>query len=114
MKDKKAAKRIIKIAKKHPELYSKEEVKYAKMVRKRIKREEKLKDEREASERNSRRREDDGVRSEGEQPKQPRESERSRIARVLHKARSLVRFRAGSYDFGNRDHSRSRSTDPKT
>ena len=37
MKDKKAAKLIIKRAKKHPELYSEKEVYYAKMVRKQIK-----------------------------------------------------------------------------
>ena len=41
MKDKKAAKKIIKRAKQNPQLYSKDEVKYAKMIRKRIKREEK-------------------------------------------------------------------------
>jgi len=41
LKDKKAAKLIIKRAKKHPELYTKDEIKYAKMVRKRIKQEEK-------------------------------------------------------------------------
>ncbi len=41
LKDKKAAKLIIKRAKKHPELYTKEEIRYAKMVRKRIKRDEK-------------------------------------------------------------------------
>jgi len=40
MKDKKAAKLIIKRAKKHPELYSEREVYYAKMIRKRIKDEE--------------------------------------------------------------------------
>ena len=40
MKDKKAAKLIIKRAKKHPELYTESEIKYAKMVRRRIKREE--------------------------------------------------------------------------
>ena len=39
LKDKKAAKLIIKRAKKHPELYTKEEIKYAKMVKKRIKKE---------------------------------------------------------------------------
>ena len=39
MKDKKAAKLIIKRAKANPELYTKEEIKYAKMVRKRIKQE---------------------------------------------------------------------------
>tara|TARA_Y100001970_G_C13561986_1_gene521970 strand:+ start:153 stop:314 length:162 start_codon:yes stop_codon:yes gene_type:complete len=41
LNDKKAAKLIIKRAKKHPELYSEKEVFYAKMVRKRIKQEEK-------------------------------------------------------------------------
>tara|TARA_Y100000590_G_scaffold335942_1_gene382460 strand:+ start:105 stop:263 length:159 start_codon:yes stop_codon:yes gene_type:complete len=41
MNDKKAAKLIIKRAKKHPELYTKDEIKYAKMVKKRIKQEEK-------------------------------------------------------------------------
>tara|TARA_A100000172_G_scaffold18210_1_gene9964 strand:+ start:397 stop:543 length:147 start_codon:yes stop_codon:yes gene_type:complete len=37
MKDKKAAKLIIKRAKKHPELYSESEVYYAKQMRKQIK-----------------------------------------------------------------------------
>jgi len=41
LKDKKAAKLIIKRAKKHPELYSTKEVYYAKMIRKQIKQEEK-------------------------------------------------------------------------
>ena len=40
MKDKKAAKKLIKRAKKHPELYSEREVYYAKMIRKQIKNEE--------------------------------------------------------------------------
>ncbi len=40
MKDKKAAKLIIKRAKKHPDWYTKEEIKYAKRVRKEIKLEE--------------------------------------------------------------------------
>ena len=39
--DKKAAKRIIKQAKKHPEWYSEQDVYYAKMIRKRIKKAEK-------------------------------------------------------------------------
>ena len=42
LKDIKAAKLIIKRAKKHPELYSKEEVRYAKEFRKRLKEDEKL------------------------------------------------------------------------
>ena len=37
MKDKKAAKKIIKRAKKHPDWYTKEDVRFAKMVRRRIK-----------------------------------------------------------------------------
>ncbi len=45
MKDKKAAKKIIKRAKKHPNWYTESDIRYAKMVRKRIKDEEKLKDE---------------------------------------------------------------------
>ena len=40
MKDKKAAKKLIKLAKKHPEWYSEKDVYYAKMVKKRIKEEE--------------------------------------------------------------------------
>tara|TARA_Y100001963_G_C6574332_1_gene350388 strand:- start:376 stop:525 length:150 start_codon:yes stop_codon:yes gene_type:complete len=44
MKDKKAAKLIIKRAKKHPEWYTKDEVKYAKAVKRRLKREEREKD----------------------------------------------------------------------
>ncbi len=40
MKDKKAAKLIIKRAKKNPELYSEREVYYAKMFRKQIKKDE--------------------------------------------------------------------------
>ena len=44
MKDKKAAKLILKRAKKHPELYSKEEVRYAKEFRKRLKREKRMRD----------------------------------------------------------------------
>ena len=45
MKDKKAAKKLLKLAKKHPEWYSEKDVYYAKQVKKRIKQEEKLKKE---------------------------------------------------------------------
>ena len=45
MKDKKAAKKLIKLAKKHPEWYSEKDVYYAKQVKKSIKEEEKLKKE---------------------------------------------------------------------
>ena len=37
LKDKKAAKKIIKLAKKHPNWYTAEDVRFAKMVKKRIK-----------------------------------------------------------------------------
>ena len=40
MNDKKAAKLLLKRAKKHPEWYSKKEIFYAKMIKKRIKQEE--------------------------------------------------------------------------
>ena len=43
MKDKKAAKTIIKRAKEHPNWYTKEDVKFAKMVKKRIKQEKQAK-----------------------------------------------------------------------
>ena len=91
MKDKKAAKKIIKIAKHHPELYSKDEVKYAKIYLRRIKREKKQ-HEREISDGNSRSREAHGLRGEGEQPKQSRQSKRQWFTKLLHKARSLVRL----------------------
>tara|TARA_Y100001938_G_scaffold98520_2_gene134799 strand:- start:24 stop:164 length:141 start_codon:yes stop_codon:yes gene_type:complete len=40
MKDKKAAKKLLKRAKKHPEWYTTDDIKYAKMVKKRIKQDE--------------------------------------------------------------------------
>tara|TARA_Y100001963_G_scaffold64671_1_gene90091 strand:+ start:2503 stop:2643 length:141 start_codon:yes stop_codon:yes gene_type:complete len=40
MKDKKAAKKLLKRAKKHPEWYTTDEIKYAKMVKQRIKQDE--------------------------------------------------------------------------
>ena len=42
MNDKKAAKKLIKLAKKHPDWYTEKDVYYAKQVKKRIKEEEKL------------------------------------------------------------------------
>ncbi len=42
MNDKKAAKKIIKLAKKHPSWYTKKDVFYAKLIRKTIKNEERL------------------------------------------------------------------------
>lgn len=40
LKDKKAAKKLLKRAKKHPDWYSKKDIYYAKMVKKRIEEEE--------------------------------------------------------------------------
>ena len=91
MKDKKAAKKIIKREKHNPQLYSKDEVKYAKIYLKRLKREKKQ-HEREISERDSRRREAHGVRSESEQPKEPRQPNRRWFTKLLYQARSLVRL----------------------
>ena len=53
---------------------------------------EKKQHEREVSERNSRSGKDDGVRSESEQPKEPRQSKRQWFIGLLHKARALVRL----------------------
>ena len=98
MKDKKAAKLIIKRAKKHPEWYTKQEIKYAKLLRKKIKQHE-----REVSERDSRSREVDGVRSESEQPKEPGQSKGKWFVRVLHKAWALVSLRASTHDSRDRN-----------
>ena len=86
-KDKrKTAKRIIKLAKKHPEWYTKEEVKYAKLVRKSLKKnatgETNISDSQSGG--------DDGVRGESQQPKQSGQPKRGWIAKVLHKASTLV------------------------
>ena len=88
-KDKrKTAKKIIKLAKKHPEWYTKEEVKYAKLIRKKLKKN----DTSETSDSDSRSGADDRIHSEGEQPKEPRQSKRQWFAKLLHKASALVRF----------------------
>tara|TARA_B000000609_G_C23856850_1_gene180976 strand:+ start:252 stop:509 length:258 start_codon:yes stop_codon:yes gene_type:complete len=83
MKDRKAAKKLIKRAKEHPDWYPVNEVWYAKMIKK-------INDERKINKRNSRRRKNDGVHSESEQPKQPDKSSRGWFVRLLHQARSLV------------------------
>ena len=50
MKDKKAAKKLLKLAKKHPEWYSEQDVYYAKQVRKRLKQEKQARKENELNE----------------------------------------------------------------
>ena len=91
MKDKKAAKLIIQRAKEHPGWYTDQEIKYAKIVKKRLKLEKKQ-HEREVSELDARSREADGLRGESEQSKEPRQSKGQWFVRLLHKARSLVRL----------------------
>jgi len=99
MKDKKAAKLIIKRAKEHPEWYTKQDIKYAKLLRKKIKQHE-----REVSERNSRGREVDGVRSESEQPQEPGQPKGKWFTGLLYKAWALVSLRASTHDAGDRNH----------
>ena len=50
MKDKKAAKKLIRLAKEHPEWYSEEDVRYAKQVKKRLKQEKQARKENELNE----------------------------------------------------------------
>ena len=87
-KDKrKSAKKIIKLAKKHPEWYTKEEVKYAKYIRKSLKKNNATS---EVSNSHPESRGDNGLCGESQQPEQPRQSKRGWIAKVLHKASTLV------------------------
>ena len=87
-KDKRrTAKKIIKLAKKHPTLYTKEEVKYAKYIRKSLKKNNATS---EVSNSHPEGRGDDGLRGESQQSEEPRQSKRQWIAKLLHKAWSLV------------------------
>ena len=89
MKDKKAAKKLLRLAKEHPDWYSKKDVFYAKQVKKQLKREKKHY-EREISNSNPKGRGDNGVRGKSEQPKESGQPKGSWVARLLYKARSLV------------------------
>ena len=82
MKDKKAAKKLIKLAKEHPDWYTKQEAWYAKMI--------KNQNESNISKRNTRSRKDNGLRGESEQSKESKQSNRGWFIGILHKARSLV------------------------
>ena len=95
-KDKrKSAKKIIKLAKKNPGWYTKEEVKYAKYIKKLLKKKNATS---ETDNSHTQSRGDDGGRGKGEQPKQPRQPKRLWIAKVLHKARSLVVILTSTYE----------------
>ena len=89
MKDKKAAKKLLRLAKEHPDWYSKKDVFYAKQVKKQLKLEKKH-HERENGNSNPKCRRDYGLRGKSEQPKESRQSQGSWFAKLLHKARSLV------------------------
>ena len=88
MKDKKAAKKLLRLAKEHPDWYSKKDIFYAKQIKKQLKLEKKHY-ERELSNSNPKSRGDNGVRGESEQPKESGQSKGSWVTRILHKARSL-------------------------
>ena len=82
----KTAKKIIKLAKIHPQWYTIEDVKYAKLIRRSIKHNATS----ETSHGYSQSGGDDRLHSKGEQPKEPRESKRKWFAWLLHKASTLV------------------------
>ena len=87
-KDKrKSAKKIIKLAKNNPGWYTKEEVKYAKYIKKLLKKNNATS---ETDNSHTQSRGNDGVRGEGEQPEQPRQPKGSWVTRLLHKASTLV------------------------
>ena len=94
MNDKKAAKKLIKRAKEHPDWYTKQEAWYAKMI----------KNESKISNSNTRRRKDYGLRGESEQSQESKQSNRGWFIGILHKAWSLVSLRASTHDTGDRDH----------
>ena len=83
----KTAKKIIKLAKKHPEWYTREEVKYAKYIRKSLKKNNATS---ETDNSDSQSGGDDGLRGESQQPEQSGQPKRGWIAKVLHKASTLV------------------------
>ena len=94
MKSRKAAKILIKRAKKQPNLYSTQEVQYAKLFRKH---------ERKTNNFDTERRGNDGLCGESEQSEQPRQSKRKWFTRLLHKTSALVSFRASTHDSRNRN-----------
>ena len=94
MKSRKAAKILIKRAKKQPDLYSTQEVQYAKLFRKH---------ESKTNNFDTERRGNDGLRGEGEQSEQSRQPKSSWFTWLLHKASTLVSFRASTHDSRDRD-----------
>ena len=105
MKNRKAAKILIKRAKKRPDLYTAQEVLYAKLIRNLH--------ERKIDNSDTKRRGNDGLRGTSEQSEQPRQSEGSWFTWLLHKTSALVSFRASTHDSRDRDNERNSSTDSK-
>tara|TARA_B100000902_G_scaffold240246_1_gene227587 strand:+ start:689 stop:1045 length:357 start_codon:yes stop_codon:yes gene_type:complete len=91
MNDKKAAKKLLKIAKEHPDWYSKKDIFYAKMIKKQLKLEKKH-NEREINNSDPQSGTAHGLRGTSEQSQEPRQPKRGWFAKLLHKARSLVSF----------------------
>ena len=104
LKSRKAAKFLIKRAKTHPDLYTAQEVLYAKLFRKH---------ERKTNNFDTERRGNDGLCGTSEQSEQPRQSESIWFTWLLHKTSALVSFRASTHDSRNRDNERNSSTDSK-
>ena len=95
MKNRKAAKILIKRAKKRPDLYTAQEVLYAKLIRNLH--------ERKIDNSDTKRRGNDGLRGTSEQSEQPRQPKSSWFARLLHKTSALVSFRASTNDSRDRN-----------
>ena len=83
----KTAKNLIKVAKKHPTWYTKEDVRYAKLIRKSLK---KHNAKSETNIGDSQSGGDDGLRGESQQPEESRQPKRGWFAEILHKASTLV------------------------
>ena len=83
----KTAKNLIKVAKKNPTWYTKEDVRYAKLIRKALK---KHNAKSETNIGDSQSGGDDGVRGESQQPEESRQPKRGWFAEILHKASTLV------------------------
>ena len=83
----KTAKNLINVAKKHPTWYTKEDVRYAKLIRKSRK---KHNAKSETNIGDSQSGGDDGLRGESQQPEESRQPKRGWFAEILHKASTLV------------------------
>ena len=84
--ERKTAKKLIKLAKANSKWYTKEDVKYAKLIRRSIKHNATS----ETSHGYSQSGGDDRLHSKGKQPKKPRQSKRKWFTWLLHKASTLV------------------------